>query len=302
MTMSVGLAKIITDPTAGVLTRKALGALSTPGLLVHDTGLSIDGDGRIIIKLAPDGGLLQDATGLYLEVTVGIDSHVDLNSADHDRDWNARLTGNAPNYIAGAVGIGTEALDAGRPLTSFDYSVGEVAGVDDTTVKLNIIYATGAQLRVGTDEDNFLAIRTFTEGFTRIYAVGTREPVVHLICGDGTQTGVSGGLQINYGTIIEQVLVLTGTWSFPGGGVLGATSWAEVTFVPTSLPSQFSFYLDKDYVTVNTINVGAEWIGYTARISTTNTITIRVSWFDVTAAGTTTWRMMVHRVTKFNGF
>lgn len=64
MTMSVGLARIINDPDASVLTRKALGALSNPVLVVTDKGVTINDDGLIALKLKPGGGLTEDATGL----------------------------------------------------------------------------------------------------------------------------------------------------------------------------------------------------------------------------------------------
>ena len=66
MTMSVGLGRIIYDPTASVLTRKALGTLSTPGLLVTDEAITIDNNGRIALKINPYSGLAQDADGLSL--------------------------------------------------------------------------------------------------------------------------------------------------------------------------------------------------------------------------------------------
>ncbi len=62
--MSVGLGKIINDPTASIRTRKALGRLSTPGLLVTDQGLTIDDDGRMALRVKPSAGLTEDATGL----------------------------------------------------------------------------------------------------------------------------------------------------------------------------------------------------------------------------------------------
>lgn len=64
MTLSVGLGRIINDPNASVLIRKALGALSTPALIVTDQGVTIDDNGRIAIRLNPSGGLTQDENGL----------------------------------------------------------------------------------------------------------------------------------------------------------------------------------------------------------------------------------------------
>lgn len=66
MTLSVGLGKIVNDPTASIRTRKALGALSTPGLLVLDKGLTINNDGRLNLRLKAGGGITEDATGLSL--------------------------------------------------------------------------------------------------------------------------------------------------------------------------------------------------------------------------------------------
>jgi len=64
MTMSIGLARIINDPDATVLTRKALGALSNPVLVVTDKGLTIDNDGLLALRLKSGGGLTEDADGL----------------------------------------------------------------------------------------------------------------------------------------------------------------------------------------------------------------------------------------------
>jgi hypothetical protein len=70
MTMSVGLGRIINDPNASILVRKALGALSTPGLIVTDTGITINGSGKLEVKLDPDGGLSQSEDGLAIAVSV----------------------------------------------------------------------------------------------------------------------------------------------------------------------------------------------------------------------------------------
>ena len=64
MTMSVGFGKIVADPEATIRTRKALGTLSTPGLLVEDKGLTIDDSGRMVLRLKDGGGLSEDETGL----------------------------------------------------------------------------------------------------------------------------------------------------------------------------------------------------------------------------------------------
>lgn len=71
MTMSVGLGRIVADPQAPVLTRKALGVLSEPGLLVYDDALTIDGTGRLVLKLKSGGGLSMDSDGLFKSTVFG---------------------------------------------------------------------------------------------------------------------------------------------------------------------------------------------------------------------------------------
>lgn len=71
MTLSVGLGRITNDPEAPIRTRKALGRLATPGLLVTDKGLTIDTNGRIVLRLASAGGLSEDSNGLALKLAPG---------------------------------------------------------------------------------------------------------------------------------------------------------------------------------------------------------------------------------------
>lgn len=137
MTLSVGLGKIINDPDASVLTRKALGALSNPALIVYDDALTIDGTGRLVLKLKPEGGLEQSADGLSLITTVeiGVDSHV--NVGDGGRSWNAQLTGNAPNFFEGKVVIG---------------------GAQSAPSQQLFVSSSGNQLRLGGDSASFLNV------------------------------------------------------------------------------------------------------------------------------------------------
>lgn len=287
MTMSVGLGKIQNDPKASVLTRKALGALSTPGLLVHDTGLSIDGEGRIYIKLKADGGLLQDDDGLYLEpepIVIGIDSHVDLFSDDHDREWNARLTGSAPNFIESGLAIGTEDFSGTFTSPDVDYDIPKVA-----------ITATTAQMRIAYDRESFTQVKVFDGGRMGLFSVGST-PGFYLESGDGINT--EGGLIINRGTSIEQVIVWTFTASFAGGGTLGSISWEELLF---NIPSDTGYDVrpGQDVVTVmpkNSVTLPNEWLAYTGRISATNRVSIRVCWFDVVAADARQWIFLIHRM------
>ena len=76
---SVGLARIINDPKASILTRKALGALSNPNLLVTDKGLTIDNDGRMVLRLASGAGLSEDNNGLSVKLAPNGGLVVDTN-------------------------------------------------------------------------------------------------------------------------------------------------------------------------------------------------------------------------------
>lgn len=57
-----GLGGIVNDPYATILTRKALGRLSTGGLIVNKKGLTLDGLGRFTVPT--DNSLSQDDNGL----------------------------------------------------------------------------------------------------------------------------------------------------------------------------------------------------------------------------------------------
>lgn len=282
MTMSVGLARITVDSTvSNPLVRKMMGALSKPGLLVHDTGLSIDDDGRIIIKLSPESGLAQDETGLHMEEFVGIDSHVDLVSEEHDREWNARLTGTAPNFIEGSVAIGSEELGG--------IAEGVAAlGLEVQDAKLNVT-STTTQLRLSHDIRNYMAAKVYSNGYTELFSVGSDSSVrsgFRLITGDGVlHVGDEGygGLSINEGTEIETIATADISAVFAGGGVAGSINWEEVYFniSPTLLPW------------VNTVVAGgmrcefgapAQLLSWSVRMSADNQVAIRIAWFDVMAA------------------
>lgn len=291
MTMSVGLAKIQNDPEGSIMVRKALGALSTPGLLVHDTGLSIDSDGRIIIRLNPNGGLIQDEDGLSLAITVGIESHVDLVSTEYDRDWNARLTGTAPNFFEGSVAIGTEDLDGLAPAI-----VAEGSSLDHP--KVNITH-TLTQLRLSHDPSNFLSQRVTSGGNAEFFSVGLTTPGFHFISGNGTRAGISGGITINFGTTIEQVFAFYGTITWGGGGTIGAVSYTEFNFDTTNLPTPYTVRPFQDFVSVCTkdASIPPEWISWSAYVNASNIVTVRIAFINVWAADTAEMLFLVTKLT-----
>ena len=291
MTLSVGLGRIINDPKATLLTRKALGALSEPGLLVYDKGLTIDNTGRITLRINPDGGIIEDENGLKLspvEEKIGIDSFVDPRSEKYDRDWNARLTGPAPNYFEGSLAIGTEEFGGN--------SAGiEALGLTVEDAKVNIT-ATQTQLRLSYDTRNFLSTRVLSTGFVEQFSIGVEDPGFHFISGDGTQSGIAGGFKINYGTTIEQIFSVKATINLSGGGTAGTMTNEEFL---VSVPTGYSVRNGQDHVSVCPLGgatVPAEWVGWTARIHSTNQLLLRINWLDVTGPEARDWLFMVHKL------
>lgn len=126
MALSVGFGRITNDPEAPIRTRKALGRLATPGLLVTDKGLTIDTNGRMVlrlndglyedsnglsVKLAPDGGLTATEDGLALSDSGGsdtefgditVDSITVLGSATINVNANVAGNVNVDGIITGA--------------------------------------------------------------------------------------------------------------------------------------------------------------------------------------------------------
>lgn len=283
MTMSVGLGRIVVDPSASVLVRKALGALSTPGLLVDDTSLTIDDNGRIIVRLKPDGGLVQDADGLYLETTVGIDSHVDLVSDEYDREWNARLTGTAPNFIESRLLIGSE-LENNAP--------GIIAAGQTLDEPMVNIWNSLTQLRLSFDQDKFTSFRTTPDGELQIFTIGSNTATtgIHLITGDGTvgpdTWGLEGrgGFRLNGASQVEIFGYLAVTVTLSGGGTAGEVSFEEFTSVitPHALPKANTAVSGG---VTNITSGSSQIVGWSFGMQTDNTLSIRVSWFDVIGAG-----------------
>lgn len=292
MTMSVGLAKIQNDPDAPIMTRKALGALSTPGLLVHDTGLSIDNDGRIIIKLNPDGGLLQDENGVSLidsiinpPVKVGIDSEVDPRSEAYDREWNARLTGPAPNYIESSLAIGEE--EFGGVSTAFSY---------DRMAKTKVaITSNDTQLRLRYDLENFASFRVLDNGLFQLFCVGEVSPGLYIVTGGGTVGTVEGGVTVNFGTTLKCWLAFTLTGGFGGGGAPGTVSTWEEVFTVTFPESGMTLLSGgANIVSVSpTSDFGGQVMSWSARIHSANKIAVKFSYFDALGAFAPTWKACV---------
>ena len=185
MTLSVGLGKVINDPTASILTRKALGRLSTPGMLVTDEGLTIDNDGRMVLRLKPGGGLTEDEAGLFLTGVITVDG-ITGGVAAGSGVWNVYMSGTAANYFAGSVAIGTTTL----------------------TAKLGVLSPT-EQLRLMYDGSNYCKTTVAVTGATTIQTVGT-DANLTLVPGSGVIT-VTGSVAIGTTTLTAKLGVLSTT-------------------------------------------------------------------------------------------
>jgi len=294
MSMSVGLAKIQNDPKATPLTRKALGALSTPHLLVDNQGISIDDEGRLFIRVKPDGGiLLNDETGLHLKQTFGVDSHVNVDDdATGNRDWNMQITGTAPNYIEDDVYIGADDLNA--ELAEFN-----AAGITVDPAKVQV-YAQNTQLRLFYDKTSWLSVRASRGGYTEFYSAGPDESQCGFnfvttsgssILGDHV-TGDDAGIRINNGAEITQVITVKVLINFAGGGGAGAISWADyiITFSPYTCRD------DRDTVyacIMDGVPPSAEWIAWMPYIDGLGRIHLRINWVGVTAAVNAYWKFTI---------
>lgn len=281
MTMSVGLGKIINDPDASILTRKALGTLSTPGLLVYDDALTIDGTGRIVLKLKPDGGLQKDADGLSLTpvveatsvTTIGIDSDVNPQAESYDREWNARLTGAAPNYFESGLAIGEE--EFGGVTSISPYETVEKAKLSVTSKE--------TQMRLRYDMENYFAARVQASGFTELFCIGEADPGLHIITGGGDSASTEGGLRLNFGTTLRRVVTFALVMNFVGGGTAGLASTFETNWnVSGSLPAGMSLTSGANVVVCSpTANPGLQVMSWSARVQSSNQLSVIISYFDV---------------------
>ena len=142
MSLSVGFGKIIPDPEATILTRKALAALSMPGLLVEDKGLTINNDGRFALRLKPLGGLTEDATGLacrYLSTTLTLT--ISLVTSNSVQDFPITVTG----AVAGEAVIVSPTT---TPTAEIDSWCGLVSSPDIVTVRVHVRTATSGTVAI----------------------------------------------------------------------------------------------------------------------------------------------------------
>lgn len=70
MTMTRGLAGVISDPGIDPRVRRALDRFARPYLWVTDEGITINDEGKLAIRLAVGGNLSQNADGIALSLVV----------------------------------------------------------------------------------------------------------------------------------------------------------------------------------------------------------------------------------------
>jgi hypothetical protein len=294
--MSKGLGGIGNDPQATPLTRKMLGILSTPGLLVYDDAITIDDTGRIVLKLAPNSGMQIGKEGLALtpvepaaviNTFVGIDSEVDPRSEAYDREWNARLTGPAPNYIEGSVAIGAE--EFGGVTEAFAYETVEKAKVNITNRE--------TQLRLSYNIQNYLAFRANENGSSELFNIGLESPGFHIITGDGSIGGVAGGLRLNFGDTLKRIIKVKVNVAYGGGGTFGQWTGYYVPGITITFESpDIVFGPSTDLVSVSPGSATpVEYQNWSASITGPNTINLYVMFFGVTAATSVDWIFVIHQ-------
>lgn len=159
MTLSVGLARIVNDPDATIRTRQALGRLATPGLLVTDQGITIDTNGRIVLRLS--SGLTESVSGLSVKVKSGggivagddglaLDDPLgDITFTNITVNQNANITGDV--NVAGNVNtigaVTTPVLNSGTITNTGDIASGTATIVGNASVGGTF---TGVIINAGT--------------------------------------------------------------------------------------------------------------------------------------------------------
>jgi len=289
--MSVGLGRIANDPNATPMTRRALGILATPDLIVTNRGVTIDSHGKIALRLASGGGLLETDDGLSIEPKNGLDSEVNSSSQGDAPQYNINATGTAPNFFQSTVFVGAGnivARSAAVEALGFAVEAAKVA-----------IQNNGTQLRLHWDDRAFNSLRVLPGGGVEHWSVGT-DTGFHFISGDGTgaqdpNLGNTSGVMINYGSMITQVFKIKTSIAFAGGGAAGFLSWQEFL---TSI-ALYTARNDRDHVTIVPLGgavIPSEWLNWNSYINAAGQLVLRLTWIGVAAADTRDWAFVV---TKF---
>lgn len=266
MTLSKGLGGITNDPEATIRTRRALGILSRPELLVTDTGITIDDTGRIALRLNASSGLSQDENGLNFDTTTGITTggmidtppagfagyYVQLVIPDTGvGDAWSYFAGDATLEGAGAIsnqyGVFVGDLTSGDILnvafrgevsagsgkwnismtgTASNYFAGSVAIGTETTSAKLNVLSTTEQVRVAYDASNYMKTTVSSSGVASLEATGG----FNLI-------NTTGGIKINSGSAIKRLFFGSGSVNVFGGFGAGVDYTDLVISIPGVLPT-----------------------------------------------------------------
>lgn len=266
MTMSVGLGRIINDPKASVIVRKALGTLSTPELIVTDEGVTINDDGKIAIKLNPNGGLAQDADGLSVGVA------------------NTGITGSTIGHpvVTGFVGVqvNLELPKFINPIDTWSYYAGDAQSglgssvtnfygyyVDAMTEGTDLNAAFCGNVQSATDAWNVYMIGTAANYFAGSVSIGT-EDITAKLCVEATTEQFR--LRYDATNYISMTVSSTGTTTIQGFGsaagitvtaptvtMTGGTGGLRLTGGAGGLIINSSTPIKRFVVTSTTFSVGA---------------------------------------------
>lgn len=225
MTLSVGLGRITNDPEASIRTRLALGKLATPGLLVTDKGLTIDTNGRMVlrlssglsesdsglaVKVAPGGGITSGADGLALDAHSG-DLTVENLTVNH--------TAHVLETLTVDVSITSPALNSGAIVNSGNINTASLDVVGNASV--------GGTLTVATLSPSTLSVSGNASVGGILTVAGNEVIGGSLAASSATIAGSISGASIGASSATISGAITAGSAAISGnetvGGTLGVT-------------------------------------------------------------------------------
>ena len=253
MALSVGLGRIVNDPDAPIRTRKALGRLATPGLLVTDEGLTINSDGRIVLKLSV--GLQQGAFGLAVRAkSEGGISAGTFGLSEDDQGISVKL---APNSRLKLSNEGLALDDPLGDITVTNITVSQnatiagnlaVAGILDTTIiNSDTIINTGV---ISSDSLNVTGNASVGGTLT----VATISIVTLAVSGNANIAGLAtiGNLAVTGSVGIGGSASVNGSIN-AATGVIGDNQLTALGLISGAIEADSLYSLNTLYVTGNSV-------------------------------------------------
>lgn len=280
MTLSVGFGRIVNDPDAPIRTRQALGRLATPGLLVTDQGLTIDTNGRMVLRLSSGltestsglsvkvksgGGIVSDDDGLALDDPLG-----DITVTNLMVNQNANITGSAA--VAGNLTADTATVGPNQ-LTALGLITGNIQA--NNVVSLgNLNSAT----QIVTGVSQIGSLNCSGNGF-----IGGNLTVTGTISGGASGDITPTSIRINFGTkITKMISVFVTLFINPVG------SGSQDDYISFSGASIGDIAMCSP---LEVLPVGI--LSWSAMVSNTNQVLIRTSRGLTSGSATVTFRVVV---------